>query len=76
MFFLQEEQFGQLFEALLSFGRPKKIELLTFVDRKFCRELPIQADYVGIQVDTIENERVIVNFDTTEKSVYLTNQNE
>ena len=64
------------FEALLSFGRPKKIELLTFVDRKFCRELPIQADYVGIQVDTIENERVIVNFDTTEKSVYLTNQNE
>ena len=68
--------FRSAFEALLSFGRPKKIELLTFVDRKFCRELPIQADYVGIQVDTIENERVIVNFDTTEKSVYLTNQNE
>ena len=60
-------------EALLSFGRPKKIELLTFIDRRFCRELPIQADYIGIQVDTLENEKVIVTFDQKEKSVYLTN---
>jgi len=59
------------FEALLSFGRPKKIELLAFVDRRFCRELPIQADYVGIEVDTLENEKVFVKFSQTEKSVYL-----
>tara|TARA_Y100000589_G_C26939475_1_gene541744 strand:+ start:38 stop:559 length:522 start_codon:yes stop_codon:yes gene_type:complete len=60
------------FEALLSFGRPKKIELLVFVDRRFCRELPIQADYVGIEVDTLENEKVFVKFGQAEKSVYLT----
>ena len=60
------------FEALLSFGRPKKIELLVFVDRRFCRELPIQADYVGIEVDTLENEKVFVKFNQKEKSVYLT----
>ena len=60
------------FEALLSFGRPKKIELLAFVDRRFCRELPIQADYVGIEVDTLENEKVFVKFSQTEKSVFLT----
>ena len=60
------------FEALLSFGRPKKIELLVFVDRRFCRELPIQADYVGIEVDTLENEKVFVKFCQAEKSVYLT----
>ena len=60
------------FEALLSFGRPKKIELLVFVDRRFCRELPIQADYVGIEVDTLENEKVFVKFGQEEKSVYLT----
>ena len=59
------------FEALLSFGRPKKIELLAFVDRRFCRELPIQADYVGIEVDTLENEKVFVKFSQTEKSVFL-----
>ena len=35
MFYLLEGQLGQL-EALLSFGRPKKIELLVFVDRRFC----------------------------------------
>ena len=63
-------------EAILNFGRPKKIELLVFVDRRFCRELPIQADYFGIEVDTLENERVIVNLNDEDSSIYLTNQNE
>ncbi len=61
------------FDALLSFGRPKKIELLVFVDRRFCRELPIQADYIGIQVDTLDDEKVIVNISESKNSVYLTN---
>ncbi|MBA2561984.1 MAG: bifunctional pyr operon transcriptional regulator/uracil phosphoribosyltransferase PyrR, partial [Chitinophagaceae bacterium] len=34
-------------DALLSFGRPKKVELCVLIDRKFSRQLPIQPDYWG-----------------------------
>ena len=41
-------------DALLSLGRPSKVELLVLIDRRFNRELPIQPDFVGQMVDTIE----------------------
>lgn len=47
-------------DAMLAFGRPESVELLTLVDRKRKRELPIEAVYVGIQVDTMDSEKVIV----------------
>ena len=43
--------------AIESFGRPKTIELLILVDRRFSRELPIQPDYKGVQVDVYENQK-------------------
>ena len=46
--------------AIQSFGRPSEIELLTFIDRRFSRHLPIQPDYRGRQVDAINNEKVKV----------------
>lgn len=46
-------------EALTDFGRPNKVELLTLVDRGH-RELPIQADYVGLTLSTRRSERVDV----------------
>lgn len=49
-------------DALLAFGRPKKVELLTLIDRRFQRDLPIQADYVGKTVDTLISERVSVEW--------------
>jgi pyrimidine operon attenuation protein/uracil phosphoribosyltransferase len=49
-------------DALLSFGRPQKVELLTLVDRRFRRDLPIQADYIGKTVDTLVSERVSVEW--------------
>ena len=50
-------------DALLSFGRPKKIELLVLVDRRFNRELPIQPDFTGQTIDTIEeNVKVFVEW--------------
>jgi pyrimidine operon attenuation protein/uracil phosphoribosyltransferase len=52
-------------DALLDFGRPKQVEFMVLVDRRFSRHLPIQADYVGKSVDSIESERVSVNW--TEK---------
>jgi pyrimidine operon attenuation protein/uracil phosphoribosyltransferase len=53
-------------DALLAFGRPKKVELLTLIDRRFQRDLPIQADYVGFTVDTLASEKVSVEWKETE----------
>ena len=63
-------------DALLAFGRPNKVELLTFIDRRFKRHLPIQPDYRGRQVDVINHERVKVNWveNDGEDSVYLINK--
>lgn len=49
-------------DALLAFGRPTKVELLVLVDRRFRRDLPIQADYIGKAVDTLESEKVSVEW--------------
>jgi pyrimidine operon attenuation protein/uracil phosphoribosyltransferase len=59
--------------AIQSFGRPKSIELLTLIDRRFSRDLPIQPDYRGRQVDAINNEKVVVKWaeNDGEDSVYI-----
>jgi pyrimidine operon attenuation protein / uracil phosphoribosyltransferase len=46
-------------EAILDFGRPRRVELLVLIDRGH-RELPIQADYVGKRINTASHERVDV----------------
>ena len=43
-------------DAMLAFGRPRKVDLLTLVDRRRSRHLPIEPSYTGIQVDTLESE--------------------
>ncbi|MBP6072590.1 MAG: bifunctional pyr operon transcriptional regulator/uracil phosphoribosyltransferase PyrR [Flavobacterium sp.] len=48
--------------AIQSFGRPSEIELLVLIDRRFSRHLPIQPDYRGRQVDSINNEKVKVSW--------------
>lgn len=47
-------------DAILDFGRPAKVELLTLIDRRFSRQLPIHADYVGLTVDSLISEKVKV----------------
>lgn len=47
-------------DALIDFGRPKSVELLVLIDRRFSRELPIQPDYIGHTVDTIITQKVKV----------------
>ena len=49
--------------ALQQFGRPKSIELLTMVDRRFNRHFPIQSDYFGISVDAIDEAYVKVEWE-------------
>ncbi len=48
--------------ALGDFGRPQKVELLTIIDRRFNRELPIKADYVGLRVDSLDEAYVRVEW--------------
>ena len=47
-------------DAMLAYGRPESVELLVLVDRKRSRQLPIEPSYVGINVESIETERVLV----------------
>jgi pyrimidine operon attenuation protein/uracil phosphoribosyltransferase len=49
-------------DAILAFGRPRNVELMVLIDRKFSRELPVQADYVGTSVDAITGQKVKVNW--------------
>jgi pyrimidine operon attenuation protein/uracil phosphoribosyltransferase len=49
-------------DALLDFGRPAKVELCVLVDRRFSRELPIHADYIGRAIDTFPSQKVLVRW--------------
>ena len=53
-------------DALMQFGRPEKIELLVLIDRRFSRHLPVEANYVGMSVDTIETQKVKVEWKETD----------
>ncbi|MDZ4793017.1 MAG: bifunctional pyr operon transcriptional regulator/uracil phosphoribosyltransferase PyrR [Bacteroidota bacterium] len=45
-------------DVLLDYGRPAKVELCVLVDRKEHRQFPIQADYVGVTVETEKTDKV------------------
>jgi pyrimidine operon attenuation protein/uracil phosphoribosyltransferase len=47
-------------DAILDFGRPSKVELMILIDRRYRRELPIQADYIGLTVDSMNTQKVKV----------------
>ena len=52
-------------DALISFGRPAKIQLAVVVDRGH-RELPIRPDYVGKNIPTSKSELVSVKLKETD----------
>ncbi len=62
-------------DSVLDYGRPRRVELAVLVDRGR-RELPIQADYVGLQVETGPDEVVEVRVPSVdgEEGVYLATQ--
>ena len=49
-------------DAMIAFGRPSKVELLVLIDRRYSRDLPIQADYIGKKVNTILSQHVVVEW--------------
>lgn len=48
--------------ALQDFGRPAHVELLTLVDRRFNRNIPIQPDYAGLTVDALDEAYIKVKW--------------
>jgi pyrimidine operon attenuation protein/uracil phosphoribosyltransferase len=52
-------------DAINSFGRPARIQLLALIDRGH-RELPIRADYVGKNLPTAGSEKVRVRLEQTD----------
>ena len=56
-------------DALMSFGRPKQVELMVLIDRRLKRHLPIQPNYVGKTVDSIFSERVVVKWKSENEEV-------
>lgn len=57
-------------DAIMSFGRPGKVELCVLIDRRFSRQLPIQPDYCGKSIDSIISQKVKVEWDKDEVNLY------
>ena len=49
-------------DALTDYGRPRKVELAVLIDRGW-RELPIEPQFVGCELETARLDRVIVNLE-------------
>ncbi len=61
-------------DALLSYGRPDKIELMVLIDRKYYQHVPVKPDYIGLEVDTIVSQKVKVEWhaeDATQNKIWI-----
>lgn len=47
-------------DAMIAFGRPSKVELLVLIDRMYSRDIPVEANYVGMKVNTLHSQRLLV----------------
>jgi len=54
-------------DALIDHGRPKRVRLLTLIDRGH-RELPIEASFVGRTIQTTDREIIEVKLDEIDNS--------
>lgn len=62
-------------DALLAFGRPKKVELLVLIDRKYSRDIPLAPNYVGKEVNTLAHQKVLVQLEPEKQNkVWLINE--
>lgn len=65
-------------DAMTSFGRPARVELLILIDRLYCRHVPVEATYVGRKVNTLDTQKVLVEWADQEHqdNVWLINKTE
>ena len=62
-------------DAMMDFGRPSSVEYLVLIERRFSRQLPVKADYIGRTIDSVDSERIEVQWKGTRGKVILTNIN-
>ena len=53
-------------DQINDFGRPRTIQLAVLVDRGH-RELPIKADYVGVNIPTAKSDQIVVKVEEKDK---------
>lgn len=66
-------------DAMISFGRPASVELLVLIDRLHTRHLPVQPNYVGLSVNSLQSQRVLVewqNEETAQDNIWLITKTE
>ena len=51
--------------AIQHYGRPASVELLTLIDRRFNRHLPIAGDFIGLTIDALDEAYVKVEWRET-----------
>lgn len=49
-------------DAMNAYGRPANVKLLVLVDRLYTRELPVEASFKGVSVNTVSAQRVLVEW--------------
>lgn len=65
-------------DAMNTFGRPASVELLVLIDRLYSRHIPVEANYVGRKVNTIQSQKVLVELreQGKEDNIWLINKEE
>ncbi len=58
-------------DAMNTFGRPSKVELLVLIDRLHSRDIPIEANYVGRKVNAIQSQKVRVELDEKQEKDHI-----
>lgn len=59
-------------DALLAYGRPRSVKLLVLIDRRFQRELPIEPQFVGKSIDSLDMQYVHVEWGEEEGKTQVT----
>ena len=62
-------------DAINDYGRPASIELLTLINRKYKREVPIHPDYIGEHVDSRTDDFVKVDWNNEKCKIWIITEN-
>jgi pyrimidine operon attenuation protein/uracil phosphoribosyltransferase len=63
-------------DAVNDYGRPASIDLVTLINRKYKREVPIQPDYVGEHIDSRTDDYVKVEWADDQCQVWIITDND
>lgn len=63
-------------DAMTMFGRPSQVELLVLIDRLYSRHIPVEANYIGRKVNTLQSQKVLVELEEQGKpdNIWLINR--